>query len=829
MTDARKYVQGIKYRLYGSGIGLSDTSIRLTSMTLPNSGELVTMTMFGDKGYATIEPGNRSREENISFTGITQNVDGSATLTGVTRGLELVDPYTQDLTLRKSHAGGVVISITNSSAFYSDFANKYNDETIVGKYTFPDTPGVDRPVLESDTNAVLAEELITKGELNRAITATFLTPTIVNTSSATTGTSTATSLTWSHVSSGNDRLLLVEVSTEQDKTITGITYNGDALTQAVAGTRVTGDLRTEIWYRIAPDLGTNNIVISMSAAAYISATALTINSAHQTTPIGITGTADGSSTTPSVAVTTTQVNSILIDSLATENDPTTFTAGANQSIQQSIESAATRQIATSVEGTTSTGSYTMSYTISPTGNWAISTVEIKGVAGGGGGGGDNYTVKATNADTTPNYLDDKISLVSTDGSVTITKTINNPAGNEDIEYDLSAMLSGGGGGTKIAIDTTQKTNGDSYTISIPGGTLDTNNAIRFRVYLSTLNFGPAGDATIDATYGGSAVGAQLNLSNTSTMVTGKGAYLEGIIVANGATNAQKGVVTISTLQNLTTTVGFDNEYSSIAVDSTVDQNLVVTLNVTGATITAQAIVVEKITDGSEITEKKVGVGEIGDVNWFNTQYQFYGPDSANSAYSIWDMTSMTTSISSNGFTRVASQNRFLNNTTDYDALLPDFDDVGNGFYKFDSTKQLIAQWAMRAAAVSAQNLGGIGFCEFGTADAVSAQGSTSVVAICFTRKDSDGQWYAHVSDASAMTETAVTITDDVPTVCRIEYDPNNPTPQARFYVDGTLVATITTNLPTASTVVVGFAGGNGTNASDTAINAITCPSFAVEI
>ena len=54
------------------------------------------------------------------------------------------------------------------------------------------------------------------------------------------------------------------------------------------------------------------------------------------------------------------------------------------------------------------------------------------------GGSDNYTVKATTADTTPNYLDDKISLTSTDGSVTITKTINNPAGNEDIEYDLSA-------------------------------------------------------------------------------------------------------------------------------------------------------------------------------------------------------------------------------------------------------------------------------------------------------------------------------------------------------------------------------------------------------
>jgi len=47
-------------------------------------------------------------------------------------------------------------------------------------------------------------------------------------------------------------------------------------------------------------------------------------------------------------------------------------------------------------------------------------------------------VKVDSSDTTSGYLDDKISLTSTDGSVTITKTINNPAGNEDIEYDLSA-------------------------------------------------------------------------------------------------------------------------------------------------------------------------------------------------------------------------------------------------------------------------------------------------------------------------------------------------------------------------------------------------------
>lgn len=54
------------------------------------------------------------------------------------------------------------------------------------------------------------------------------------------------------------------------------------------------------------------------------------------------------------------------------------------------------------------------------------------------GGSDNYTVKATATDTTPSYLDDKINIHSSDSSVSVTKTITNPAGNEVVDYDLSA-------------------------------------------------------------------------------------------------------------------------------------------------------------------------------------------------------------------------------------------------------------------------------------------------------------------------------------------------------------------------------------------------------
>lgn len=135
MSDTRKYVQGQDYFLAGSGIGITDTSIILTSLALPNSGELITMTMFGTLGQATLEP-ETNREENISFTGITQNDNGTATLTGITRGLKFVDPYTQTLSLRRSHSGSTLLRFTNSAPFYDGFTNKGDDETITGDWTF---------------------------------------------------------------------------------------------------------------------------------------------------------------------------------------------------------------------------------------------------------------------------------------------------------------------------------------------------------------------------------------------------------------------------------------------------------------------------------------------------------------------------------------------------------------------------------------------------------------------------------------------------------------------------------------------------------------------
>ena len=137
MADNREYVQGQDFTLAGGGITSAATTIVVTSFKTPDGTNIVTADI-GAKAYATIEPGT-SKEENISFTTITQNADGSADLTGVVRGLGFVAPYTTVAANQLAHAGGVLLRITNSAPFYADFANKENDESIDQAWTFNTT------------------------------------------------------------------------------------------------------------------------------------------------------------------------------------------------------------------------------------------------------------------------------------------------------------------------------------------------------------------------------------------------------------------------------------------------------------------------------------------------------------------------------------------------------------------------------------------------------------------------------------------------------------------------------------------------------------------
>ena len=114
---AIKYAQLQATTLAGAGASIGDTSLILTVFNSID-GVALAMTDFGTVGYGTIEPNSGDQEESISFTGLTQNANGTCTLTGVKNCLFL-SPYTETSGLFKSHAGGVQFVISNTSAFYN--------------------------------------------------------------------------------------------------------------------------------------------------------------------------------------------------------------------------------------------------------------------------------------------------------------------------------------------------------------------------------------------------------------------------------------------------------------------------------------------------------------------------------------------------------------------------------------------------------------------------------------------------------------------------------------------------------------------------------------
>ena len=131
-TQATYYPAGGGTYTLQSSIGLTNTTIKLSSFKEPVSNNLYTMSYLNsDLECGTIDP-NTSKSEFISFTGITQNADGSATLTGVTRGLMRSYPYTASTTLRQPHSGQSNFILSDSLCLFNQYAVKQNNETITG-------------------------------------------------------------------------------------------------------------------------------------------------------------------------------------------------------------------------------------------------------------------------------------------------------------------------------------------------------------------------------------------------------------------------------------------------------------------------------------------------------------------------------------------------------------------------------------------------------------------------------------------------------------------------------------------------------------------------
>lgn len=198
-----------------------------------------------------------------------------------------------------------------------------------------------------------------------------------------------TSVTWSHtVASGATILVVQSGLVTTGTTISGITFNGTALTRAVQYYN-SFNVQSEIWYLVSPTATTANIVVTYSVDANKALEpkngAISMLGTDTSSPLGVTGTAGTSTGAVTKSVTTTAANSYLVDMVTQAGTDLGSPTGSGQTqAWRDLNSAGGgTDGGGSYMATTSTGSYTMSWGGTTTGNWAYTVAEIKEAAASG--------------------------------------------------------------------------------------------------------------------------------------------------------------------------------------------------------------------------------------------------------------------------------------------------------------------------------------------------------------------------------------------------------------------------------------------------------------
>jgi hypothetical protein len=119
------------------------------------------------------------------------------------------------------------------------------------------------------------------------------------------------SLSWSHDNSGDILVVGVAVTDVFDRTITGITYNGVALTYIFRRFQ-NNTYGSDLWYLLAPASGSHTIVVTWDAAISHDCvgTAISLSGAHQSSSVvGQLGTSTSTSSNISRALSSIEESS----------------------------------------------------------------------------------------------------------------------------------------------------------------------------------------------------------------------------------------------------------------------------------------------------------------------------------------------------------------------------------------------------------------------------------------------------------------------------------------------------------------------------------------
>ena len=181
-------------------------------------------------------------------------------------------------------------------------------------------------------------------------------------------------LTWSHTvgAGGVNRIIIVGVSAAlEGGVVTGVTYAGQPLTQIGGQTDIDGITRVELWYKVAPPTGANDVVVSLSVSAGVVGGATSWTGVDQTTPLGTAAFTSSESSLATVDVSSA-VGEVVVDVVSTE--AAAVTVGPGQAQRWNLFPGTVVGGGSSEPGAAPT--VTMSWT-STTAFWAIGGVSMK--------------------------------------------------------------------------------------------------------------------------------------------------------------------------------------------------------------------------------------------------------------------------------------------------------------------------------------------------------------------------------------------------------------------------------------------------------------------
>ena len=352
-------------------------------------------------------------------------------------------------------------------------------------------------------------------------TATNVTGTITldGVSSSSAGGGSAT-LTWSHtVGPDSYRMLIVGVSywtvSATDPT-TGVTYSGQSLTKignAIQGTAPISSL----WYLLNPPTGTANIVVTRTNTGEdITAGATSWSGVNQSTPLGTAVTATGTSTTPSVTVSSAS-GEVVVDNAAMFSG-NTLSPLDGQTQRYAILQGNAHAYGSSEPGAAST---TMSWTQSASERWATIAVPMKPVITYNnlnlGGGATTATYTAAGDITVSGVL----TVVSSSGTNT---------------FDASSRtITLTNTGTPFVISATEVFTPSTSTVTYTHATSNTVTATTY----NNLTFNGAGTSSLASSI---TANGTVTLSSTATLSLSTGVTIiaANMTVGTGTTVSSNG-------------------------------------------------------------------------------------------------------------------------------------------------------------------------------------------------------------------------------------------------------------------------------------------------